>query len=379
MRAHPAAMSETKKFKDEISPATNAQFGQRLQAALPGFDGDAFIRDADADLDALALKARLKHVARAAVLHWPGPIGELIGVLPDVASRAPAMGGFSVWPMLQIIEDYGLPARNESLAAMVALTPMWSAEFAIRPFLEADQTATLTLLTQWAASPDEHVRRLVSEGSRPRLPWGRQLRRFVADPSHTLPLLELLRTDPSLYVRRSVANHLNDIAKDHPDRVVEVLQRWQREVPSPEMTWICRHATRTLVKNGHRGALALRGFGPPSLVVESFAAAPKTLQFPGQLALETRLRATAPTAQHWAVDFVVHHVRQNGARTQKVFKWREVRAAPGAVVRLDKRHMFKAISTRRYYPGLHRVELQINGAVFAGADFTLNIPDHNDD
>ncbi len=376
-------MDNPQAFKHHISAATVQELAARLSSALPDFDGEAFARLAQSELDDLELKARLKHIARAARLTWTGPVGTLIAALPvacdaahDPAGRGAALSGWPVWALLQIVEDHGLPARDESLAAMHALTPLWSAEFAIRPFLRADPERTLRVLHTWAQDPNEHVRRLASEGSRPRLPWGGRLRRFDDDPAHTLPVLERLRSDPALYVRRSVANHLNDLAKRHPDRVVEVLTRWQREIPCDETTWLTRHATRTLIKQGHRGALALRGFAPPALSVDAFTVSPAVLELGDALQLHAALTAHAPAAaagdaQRWAVDFVVHHVKADGSRSPKVFKWREVRAAPGAVVRLDKSHRIRPITTRRYYPGEHVVELQVNGRVFARQRFVL--------
>ena len=361
-------------FKEHISAATVATLAPRFATHLPGFDSAAFMRSAADGLESMELKARIKHLAAAARGAWGGRLSELIAALPEIATSEPELSGFPVWPLLQIIEDYGLPARDESVAAMAALTGRMSAEFAIRPFLRDDPGRTLALLQRWATSSDEHLRRLASEGSRPRLPWGAQLRLFIADPSHTLPVLELLRADPSLYVRRSVANHLNDIAKDHPDRLLEVLSRWMREAPSAETTWIVRHASRTLIKQGHPGALSLRGFPPPAAAVERFEVTPATLDFGGRLQLSAQVRCTAPESQRWAVDFVIHHVKANAGRTAKVFKWREVTAKPGGSLSLHKTHAIRAISTRRYYPGLHRVELQINGQVLAGADFMLRMP-----
>ena len=367
-------MSDTKLWKHQISLTTLETLAPRFASQLPGFQVQSFLRHGGAGLDDLELKARVQQVAAAARGAWPGPLAQLIAALPLVGARKPALSGFSVWPLLQVIEDFGLPVWQESLAAMHALTGRWSAEFAIRPYLRADPERALAVLQRWAADPDEHVRRLVSEGTRPRLPWGEQLVLFVSEPEHTLPLLELLRADPAEYVRRSVSNHLNDIAKDHPDRVVDVLGRWQREAPGPATTWIVRHASRTLIKQGHPGALALRGFARPAVVVEAFDVGPDPLDFGGRLQLHATLRGAAKESQRWAVDFVMHHVKANGGRTAKVFKWREVTVAPGAVVSLDKAHAIRAISTRRYYPGLHRVELQVNGQVLAGADFTLQMP-----
>lgn len=367
-------MTDSKKFKDQISVHTVEELAGRFAGQLPAFDVIGFQTHAMEGLEDLELKARLKQVARAARGAWAGPLDELIAALPRVAIEPTELHGFAIWPLLQVIEDHGLPARQASLDAMLVLTERWSAEFAIRPFLRADPARTLALLKSWTAHPNEHVRRLVSEGTRPRLPWGGKLRKFDDDPKHTLPLLELLRTDSSAYVRRSVANHLNDLTKRHPDRVVEILKRWRGDDSSQETAWIVRHASRSLIKAGHRGALALRGFAPPSVVLESFSVGPNPLIFGDTLTLQTTLRATAAESQLWAVDFVIHHVKASGGRTPKVFKWREVRAAPGAVIRLDKRHPIRPITTRRYYPGAHRVEVLVNGLVLGGGNFVLAMP-----
>jgi 3-methyladenine DNA glycosylase AlkC len=280
--------------------------------------------------------------------------------------------GFAAWPMIEMVGFYGLDEPEASLATLRRLTGLFSAEFAIRPFIEQDTPGVLAELSEWTGDADEHVRRLVSEGTRPRLPWGRRLRAFQRDPRPVLTLLEKLKDDPSEYVRRSVANNLNDIAKDNPEPMVATCRRWARGA-SDERRWIIRHATRTLVKQGDPEALALLGFDPEVAVEASLTLAPRRLLLGASLRLDAELRSTGRHAQPLVVDYVVHHVKKGGHSTPKVFKLRQLELAAGERVVLSKTHPVRKISTRVYYPGRHRVELLVNGRPHAEAAFDLRL------
>lgn len=212
----------------------------------------------------------------------------------------------------------------------------------------------------------------MSEGTRPRLPWGMRLQALVEDPSPTLPLLEALKDDPEEYVRRSVANHLNDIAKDHPGVVVEVARRWWSEGDETRRRLV-RHALRSLVKQGHPGALAVLGFGAPSVVVRWRADGVVVLGG-APLQLEAVLRSTSKKKQRLLVDFALHHQKANGKTSPKVFKWTERELAPGETVTLTKAHAMRPVTTRRYYPGLHAAELMVNGRSMGMVAFQLRVP-----
>ena len=217
-----------------------------------------------------------------------------------------------------------------------------------------------------------HVRRLVSEGSRPRLPWGLQLRGLIADPSPTLPLLRALQDDPSDYVRRSVANHLNDIAKDHPDLVA----RWvgeHRAGAGAERTALLRHASRTLIKAGDAAVLKAWGLGAAFKGEALLSLSPQSVTLGGVLTLTLTLRSTARKAQGLVVDYAVHHVKAHGGTRAKVFKGWQVELPPLGEVTLVKRHPLKPITTRRYHAGRHGVAVQVNGGVVAEAAFQLRL------
>ncbi len=371
-------MARQTPFKEGVNPGTVRALGEALQSADPRFDLAAFTAAATDGLDRLALKARVAHVAAALGRHvdpdFPTAAARLVAALPE---RSDPDGlfphGFTYWPACRWVEEAGLAHPAEALATMKVLTAWFSCEFAVRPYLVQDPEETLATLTAWTADPDQHVRRLVSEGTRPRLPWGLQLRRFMSDPSETLSLLERLVDDPERYVQRSVANHLNDISKDHPDRAVAVAGRWLEE-PTPGRTWIVRHALRGLVKAGHPGALAVLGHGPPQLSCDAFEVQPH-FRVGGKLALAATLTSTADRPQDLVVDVVIDFVKASGKRSPKVFKWTIRTLAAGGTLALVKGLPLRPVSTRRYYPGTHAVTLQINGQALATRDFELVLPD----
>ncbi len=254
--------------------------------------------------------------------------------------------------------------------ALKEFTPFGTAEFAIREFLKRDLHRTLEVMLGWSLDANEHVRRLASEGCRPRLPWSFRLTDLVADPSPTLPILENLRVDPSLYVRKSVANHLNDIAKDHPDQTLSILQSWDRT--HPHTAWIAKRALRTLVKEGHVGALTLLGAGEPAKVrIDSFGVSPKRIRLGEAVRFSLDLTSTSRKAQRLLIDYVIHYPKRSGVASEKVFKWKELELGAGATVTLEKHQTIRDFATRKHYPGNHRIELQVNGARLAEAVFGL--------
>jgi hypothetical protein len=214
------------------------------------------------------------------------------------------------------------------------------------------------------------VRRLVSEGSRPRLPWGLQIKALIADPTPTLPLLRALQDDDSQYVRRSVANHLNDIAKDHPGVVADWLETHLPDA-TPERRSLLKHATRTLVKKGDARVLSAWGLGGAYRGAATLAVTPQRVAVGGAVALQLTLVSTSAKPQPLAIDYVVHHVKANGSTSPKVFKGWQLTLAPRETRVLAKTHPLKPITTRVYYPGEHRVDVQANGKLVASASFVL--------
>ncbi len=349
----------------------NEAFYRRTAAQLAGlhprFDSEHFLSQTLKGIADRELMARLYRTAEVFDEALPVPFAEQIAVLH---AYAPLIGhNFAgIWPCAHVAAQ-GLGQADLALPALRDLTRYGSAEFAIRAFLIRDLPGTLAVMKTWASADDEHVRRLASEGSRPRLPWGERLQALVADPSPTLPLLETLRADPSLYVRKSVANHLNDIAKDHPEVVLDLVTAWDRTVPAT--AWIVRHGLRTLIKRGHPRALALFGAGAAPKLEATLLAKPTRIRLGETLQLVATLLSTSDRRQPLIVDYVVHYARAGGRSATKVFKWKQLDLAAGESVRLAKRQVIRDFTTRRHHAGRHQVELQINGRRIAETAFTL--------
>lgn len=363
-------------FKEHIDAAAVRAQAASLQSVWPAFDRDRFERTALDGLDALELKDRVRHVARALHAHLPPAWEEATALLvaalpPEPTARDGVSSHFAWWPFLQVIEDHGAQDPAHSLTTLRAMTPVFTAEFAIRPLLLEHTDLSLRTLLAWTTSDNHHVRRLVSEGSRPRLPWGLRLTPFIDDPTRTLPLLEALRDDPSEYVRRSVANHLNDIAKDHPQVVVDIARRWLDDAPAPRAKLV-RHALRTLIKQGHPDALALLGFPPPQLDRVALRLAPATLTLGGALTIELSARSLAD--QSLVIDLQLDRPTARG-RGSKVFKGTTREATRGEALELQLSLPLRPVTVRRYYAGEHGLTVLVNGEAVASATFDLVLPD----
>lgn len=348
-----------------------------MRRAWAAFPADTFLADVLPRLPALGLHERNVLVRDALHAHLPGDFRKAAALLvrslgPELPLEGPgSYSGFYVMALNAYIAEYGIDDPAHALPALHELTKRFSAEFAIRPFLDRHPERTLAVLHTWARDAHPQVRRLASEGSRPRLPWGMRLRKFVKDPRPVLALLEHLKEDPELFVRRSVANNLNDIAKDHPDLVVATLKRWQKSRRA-ETRWLVKHALRTLLKQGHPEALALLGYARDARVrVTGLTITPPRLKIGQAIGIRFRLRSCDAKPQPVMVDYIVHHMKASGATSPKVFKLTTRRLAPGEAVDVAKRHSFRPIGIRPYYPGRHAIEIQVNGRVRARADFAL--------
>jgi len=359
-------------FKLLLNAPLVQRCGQRLCAAWPGFDAAHFTRQAVDGLDGLEMKARALHICGALEATLPPDFDTAAAVLLQALQEPEPLSGWILWPVGEYVARRGIDTPGRALEVLHALTQRFTAEWAIRPFIVAHPQLVFETLARWARDPNEHVRRLVSEGSRPRLPWGIRLAALVADPSPTLPLLAQLQDDGSEYVRRSVANHLNDIAKDHPALVADWLEAHLDGAP-PERRALLRHASRTLIKQGHRRVLAAWGLARPLQGHARLALKPRTVRLGGQIELAVTLASTARRPQKLAIDYAVHHVKADGSLSPKVFKGWLVELAAGEERSLARRHPLKPVTTRRYHPGQHRIELLVNGRSEAAADFTLRL------
>ncbi len=375
-------------LKHLINEDTIRHAGEHLQRAWPVLDRQQFERLALDGLEQLEFKARALQIATALQACLPPDFDHAASVLEQAlapplhvdeqgeplglseALQARGLSGWVLWGVGEYVAQAGQADVHRALACLHAITQRFTAEFAIRPLCIAHPAEVYATLGRWVRDPSPHVRRLVSEGSRPRLPWGLRLQALVDDPTPSWPLLRVLQDDSSAYVRRSVANHLNDIAKDHPERVAQ----WLREhLPgaSPERTALLRHASRSLIKQGHAPTLLAWGLSPGLCGHAKLALSHRSLCIGDTLTLSVQLQGGGREPQALVVDYAVHHVRAGGKTSAKVFKGWKLNLVPGETLNLSKRHPFREVTTRRLYPGKHRVELLVNGELQASEAFDL--------
>ncbi|MEG3639673.1 DNA alkylation repair protein [Magnetococcus sp. PR-3] len=370
-------------FKERFNQELIRAMAVHFKRVEPTFDVERFCHVAITGLDQLELKARSQQITDALAQTLPTsfphaattlaaslhPVDD--AALADMGMDDQGLAGWAIMPMADYVAEYGQGDVNVALDLLGAMTKRFSAEFAIRPFLLTHTDQSLRQLTLWSRDDNEHLRRLASEGSRPRLPWGMQLPIFIADPAPLFTLLDPLKDDPSAYVRRSVANNLNDISKDHPDSVVAFLANWMVGL-HPQRLKLIQHALRTLIKQGHQGALHLLGYSEPDLHQVKFELHTPQITLGDKLCFRVELLARG--AQNLIVDYRIHHVKANGQRTPKVFKWKKLSLTAGKSHCAQRCHAIKPVTTRVYYSGTHLVELLVNGQVMAEAAFELKVP-----
>ncbi|MFZ4404002.1 MAG: DNA alkylation repair protein [Pseudobdellovibrionaceae bacterium] len=330
-----------------------------------------------AQLNKLELRARVQLIAT-----------ELKNILPEnfpkalqqlmIIVRQQEMKSFELWPATEFIQMYGLNHIDESLAAMYELTRKFTAEFSIRPFINSYGDRIYEKLEQWKSDHNEHIRRWLSEGTRPRLPWGEKLHAAVKDPKRGLRILDHLKFDPSLYVRKSVSNHLNDISKDHPDLVIKTLQQWQKQLPKnyqKEFDFICNRALRTLIKKGHPGTLQFLGIdlNKSSVKCSDFKINKTKFKMNEELRLELSLKNQTLQPLKFVVDYVIYFKKANGALNPKVFKLKKGFLPPQARINFAKKYSFKPITTRKYHGGEHQIAIQVNGHEIKRLRFDLKV------
>ncbi len=364
-------------LKNAFSYPNTRRIADRLKRAHPEFSLPRFCRGLEDALGPLELKDRMHLIADRIEAGLPAHPPEMFAILAKTLAKDEAdthgLRGFPVWPLSEIVARRGLPHFAESMELFSEMTKRFTAEFGIRVFLREDRERTLEQLHAWCGHPDEHVRRLVSEGSRPLLPWGGNLAELLDAPHPTLRLLEKLHRDPSDYVRLSVSNHLNDFSKHHPELVIETLTRWQANAPEDaRLEKLARHACRTLLKAGHPGALALHGYGSAGLLkLESVDLTASEVKLGGHLGYRLVIRNTSDRPLKVMFDYAIHHRKANGTLSPKVFKGSIKELAAGERWKITGRHGLKPVTTRIYHAGLHKFEPRLNGRAFPPRQFML--------
>ncbi len=362
-------MADLKSF---FSPALVKRLAGDLRRAEPAFDGRAFAKTATAGLDQLELLDRGRHIATALARHLPAAYPDAVAVLlrslgPEHASDelvGAGMGPFFYLPHTLFVAEHGLDHFDLSMRAQYELTKRFSAEASIRPYINRDPERTLALLRTWASDGNAHVRRLVSEGTRLRLPWAPRVPWLDTHPDRVLALLDRLKDDPSTMVRRSVANNLNDLGKVHPDLLAATATAWMRDA-SPERRALVEHALRSAVKRGEADALRILGYaGKPAVTIEDVKIVPRRVPIGGKAAIAFALRSSSRKAQDLLVDVAVHFVKAHGRTSRKVFKLKRTSLAPRERADFALSVSLAVHTTRKPNPGRHAVDVIVNGTAF---------------
>ncbi|MDO6718897.1 DNA alkylation repair protein [Psychrosphaera sp. 1_MG-2023] len=356
-----------------------------LALQIEGFDTDGFYQLASHNIDQHELKERGHQVFIALQQYLPENFEQAIAVLlatlqpvsdnqdlTDLTTDEHGVAGWMILPYSEYAGELGQANLPMALDALKQMTKRFTSEFGIRALFIAQPEKTLDVVRSWLVDPCHHVRRLATEGCRPLLPWAQQIPQFKANPTLIMFVLEELKDDESEYVRRSVANNLNDIAKHHPDLVADVVRQWSQNA-SKNRQRLIKHASRTLIKQGHIKTLETFGYRVPDDLVVELSIANDVVQLNERLEMHLQLTNKSDKALSVLLDFIIDHQKANGKLTPKVFKWKALELRAGESVKLNKAHHIKPINTRKYYKGEHQVAVQINGQIFAKTRFDLTI------
>lgn len=353
--------------------------GDLLENAVDGFDRESFHAAVMAEMPALELKQRIALIARVLADHldadFDAAAAQIEAGLPpplDPTLTDDDFGDFIIAPFGKFVEVHGTDHYDTSLALLREITKRFTMEGSVRPFINQRPEETLRHFKDWAHHDNYHVRRLVSESTRPRLPWSPSIDLAVDEP---IPLLDILHADSTRYVTRSVANHLNDISKIEPDLVLDTLTRWHKagsQTPT-ELDWMTNHALRTLAKRGDPDAIAFLGFSPDPQV-ESGPVELATPGIRGGESLEFSIPITAKQTERLMVDYVIDFVRKDGGTRPRVFKLKKLSLSRGSTITLSKSHRLRTdVTTYSLYSGSHQLSVVVNGKVMASTEFTVRI------
>lgn len=363
-------------FKDRINESVIRAVAKETRNAWSSFDTAGFVKDAKCGLETLELKGRIDHLTRVWRRYLPSEYTKALKtILKMLPSEFDSTGWgdavFYTWLHSHFVQIFGLEHPAESLKAMVEITKRGSCEFTVRPYLIRHPEQTRAFLESNLKHPNPHVRRWISEGTRPRLPWGERLQSLVADPSPNIPFLQALRKDASEYVRTSVGNHLGDIAKDHPDVAVKLAKEWLHE-GFEHAEWIARKGLRHLIKQGHPGALKALGFpvGTKS-TVSGLKVMKKRIRVGEDQIFHFKL--TGGAQEKLSIDYAVNYRLARGKTGRKVFKLAVKTVRKGESILFKRKHSFKPVSIRILYAGEHSIAILVNGMELGKAKFQLEL------
>jgi 3-methyladenine DNA glycosylase AlkC len=360
-----------------IDPVVVARLRSALEAVGSEVDFAALTR-AETEVPGARLRQRVDIVRDALLSDLPAGFPAARRMVLDVVEQ-PQFAGWMIWPVTELVASRAIESGSdahfdEAMDVLARLTQGLTGEFAIRELLAARPERALAIMQDWTDHDSEHVRRLATEGSRAYLPWAKRVPWLLVHPRATLGILDATYRDPAEYVRRSVANHLNDLSRVDPSVPVEAAERWASD-PDVHTPWVLRHGLRTLVKQANPAALTLLGFTGDELHVARPRVSSDVVPWEGTVEISVEVSNHGEAAATVAIDYSIGFHRANGSVRPKTFKLGSRVIAPGDSVVITKKHSFRPITTRSYYPGPHFVTVQANGVLSPQADFTLQAPE----
>lgn len=345
-------------------------FGEAFSKADKNFHPDKFVKEVTAGFDDMALNQRMRNTSIVLHKHLPYSYKKQIEICRKVIPTVQRGYVSLVFP--DFVGLFGREDFDTSLDALKYYTSFGSSEFAIREFLRLDFKRTIKVMEKWAGDKDHHVRRLSSEGSRARLPWSFKLGEVIKNPKSTLSILEKLKSDEELYVKKSVANHLNDLSKDNPDTMLSIVKAWDKT--NVNTAWIVKHASRSLIKKGNAESLSIFDFEKNVKVrIENFKLNKTKFTLGDKLVFEFDLISEKKTPQKLVVDYVIHYVKKGGELSPKVFKLKELNLLTGKKEHIAKQQVLKDFTTRKHHAGRHKVEVMVNGKILGEKEFVLSL------
>jgi 3-methyladenine DNA glycosylase AlkC len=355
-------------LKEMFGPVFYNKLAGSFKQVYKPFPAEQFLKDVQESLASLSLNERMRHTSVTLQQHLPQDYSKAIAIIREVIPLLNT--GYTTLTFPDFVSQFGTHDFNTSLSALHFFTRFGSSEFAIRTFLKLDFDQTIQHLYRWSEDENEHVRRLSSEGSRPRLPWSFKLDAVIQNPKHTQPILDNLKQDDSLYVRKSVANHINDFSKDSPDYVLKLVKGWDQS--HPHTAWIVKRGCRSLFKQGDKKSLAAFNYTKDvQVAVKNFSLTPATVKIGGVINFEFELVSKKKSIQKLMVDYRIHYVKKTGALLPKVFKLKELDLKPRESISISKKQSFQDFTTRKHFPGKHRLEILVNGAVVKRVEFVV--------
>ena len=357
-------------LKNIFNTDTLYQGALRIKEVYTSLPVEDFVKGTmDETWNSLEFKVRVRHITINLKKYLPDGYNQCLAIFDKVVGNY--KDGLFVLGIAfpDFVEVYGQEEWDLSVKALARYTVYWSAEFAVRPFIINNQERMMAQMLAWAKHKNEHVRRLASEGCRPALPWAMALPKFKKDPAPVLAILEQLKNDPSQYVRKSVANNLNDISKTRPDVIVKLAVDWYGK--NEYTNWILKHGCRTLLKQGNQDTLSLFGLDITSNIkVRNFMLDAPSVSIGGDINFSFDISSMEPTKAR--LEYGIDYVKSNGKRNRKIFKLSEISLKAKENKAYMRKHSFADLSTRRHYPGVHSVTIIVNGVEQGTLEFTLS-------